>query len=104
MPGPIVSSSVSIAPVASSSTATSQLSSSPMIDIDECYKLMSAPSKRGEKNLSKTVTKYTYTCDSEIGHGIKGEVPLLIEFGKSFGPKQLMTLIVFFLKKVIKIE
>ena len=66
--------------------------------------MTSAPSKRGEKNLSKTVTKYTYTCDSKIGHGIEGPVPLLIEFKKSRGPKQLVTLIAFFLKKVIQIE
>ena len=101
---PVVSSSSSIASLAPPSSAKSQLSSSPIIDIDECYKLTSAPSKRGEKNLSKRVTKYTYTCDSKIGHGIEGPVPLLIEFKKSRGPKQLVTLIAFFLKKVIQIE
>ena len=103
-PGSIVSFSSSIAPVASSSTAKSQLSSSPTIDIDECYKLTSTPIKRGEESLSKTVTKYTYTSNSEIGHGIKGQVQLLIEFDKSYRPKQLMNLIVFFLKEVIHIE
>ena len=103
-PGPTVSFSSSIAPVAPSSTTTSQLLSSPAIDIDEFYKLTSTPSKRGEKNLSEPVTKYTYICDSEIGHGINGQVPLLIEFNKSYCPKQLMALIAFFLKEVIRIK
>ena len=102
--GEIVRSISSIASVASSSTATSPSSSSAIIDIDESYKLASTPGKRSEKFFSKTVTRYSYTCDSEIGHGIEGPVPLLIEFKKSYRPKQLMTLIAFLLKKVIKIE
>ena len=100
----IVSSSSSIASVASSSSATSQLLASAIIDIDEYYKSASAPIKKGVENLSASVTKYSYTCDSEIGHGIEGPVPLLIEFNKSYGYKQLLTLIAFFLKDIIDIK
>ena len=100
----IVSSSSSIASVASSSSATSQLSASPIIDIDEYYKSASAPIKKGKENLPDSVTKYYYTCDSEIGHNIAGPVPLLIEFKKSCGYKELLTLIAFFLKEIIDIK
>ena len=100
----IVSSSSGIASVASSSTAASQSSSSAIVDIDESYKLASMPGKRGEKNLSKTVTRYSYTCDSEIGHGIEGPLPFLIEFEKSYRPKQLVALIASFLEEVVQIE
>ena len=90
--------------VASSSSGTSQFPSSPIIDFDESYKLTSTSSKIGGKDLSKTVTEYSYTCDSKIGHNINGPLPLLIEFKKSYRPKKLMELIAFFLKKVIYIE
>ena len=75
-----------------------------MIDIDECYKSVSTPSNGGEKNLPKTVTKYSYTCDSYIGHNIHGPLPILIEFQKTYNRKKLLALIAFFLKKVIHIE
>ena len=101
---PVVSFSSSISSVTSSSSGTSQFPSSPIIDFDESYKLTSTSSKKGEKDLSKTVTEYSYTCDSKIGHNINGPLPLLIEFKKSYRPKKLMELIAFFLKKVIYIE
>ena len=101
---PVVSFSSSISSVASSSYGTSQFPSSPIIDFDESYKLTSTSSQIGEKDLSKTVTTYSYTCDSKIGHNINGPLPLLIEFKKSYRPKKLMELIAFFLKKVIHIE
>ena len=99
---PIVSSSSSIASVVSSSSATSQYLSSTIIDIDECYKSMSASSKKGKENLPESQTLYTYTCDSEIGHGINGPIPLLVEF-KKCGYEQVLTLIAFFLKEIIHI-
>ena len=101
---PIVISSSSIASVASSSSETSQLSASAIIDIDEYYKSASTPIKKGEENLSDSVTEYSYTCDAEIGHSIEGPVPLLIEFKKSCGYKQVLTLIAFFLKEIIDIK
>ena len=101
---PVVSSLSSIASVISSSSAPSQYSSTTMIDIDECYKSVSTPSNGGEKNLPKTVTKYSYTCDSYIGHNIHGPLPILIEFQKTYNRKKLLALIAFFLKKVIHIE
>ena len=101
---PAVSSSSSIASVIPSGTATSQSSSSTIIDFDESCKSASTPSKRGEKNLPKTVTKYSYTCDSIIGHNIDGPLPILIEFEKTHNHKKLLVLIAFFLEKVIHIE
>ena len=100
---PVVSYSSSIASVASSSSATSQFSPSAIKDIDDCYKLTSTPIK-DKKNLSKSVTKYSYTRGSEIGHGIEGPTPLLIEFEKSKSNKQVLTLIAFFLKDIIDIK
>ena len=101
---PVVSYSSSTASVASSSSATSQFSSSAIKDIDDCYKSTSTPIKKGKKNISKSVTKYSYTCDSEIGHGIEGSTPLLIEFEKSKSKNQLLALIAFFLKEIIDIK
>ena len=101
---PVVSSSSGIASIAAPSTATSQFSSSEIIDFDKSYQLTFTPHKKGEKNILKTVTKYSYTCDSKIGHNINGPLPLLIEFNKSYCPIHLMTLIAFFLKEVIHIE
>ena len=94
----VVSSSPSIA------SAPSQSSSSTMIYFDESCKSASTPSNRGEKNLPKTVTKYSYTCDSTIGHNIDGPLPILIEFQKKYNYKRILVLIVFFLKKIIHIE
>ena len=101
---PVVSSSSSTASVIPSATVTSQSSSSTIIDFDESCKSASTPSKRGEKNLRKTVTKYSYTCDSVIGHNIEGPLPCLIEFKRKYKPKKLLALIAYFLKKVICIE
>ena len=101
---PAVSSSSSIASVIPSGTATSQCSSSTIIDFDESCKSASTPSKTGEKNLPKTVTEYSYTCDSIIGHNIDGPLPILIDFEKTYNHKKLLVLIAFFLEKVIHIE
>ena len=101
---PVVSSLSSISSVIPSSFAPSQSSSSAIIDFDESCKSASTPSNRGEKNLPKTVTKYSYTCDSNIGHNIHGPLPILIEFQKTYNRKKLLALIAFFLKKVIHIE
>ena len=101
---PVVSSSSSIASVIPSATVTSQSSSSTIIDFDESCKSASTPSKRSEKNLPKTVTKYSYTRGSIIGHNIHGPLPMLIEFQKKCNRKTILALIAFFLKKVIRIE
>lgn len=101
---PIVSSSSSIASVASSSSATGQLLSSTVIDIDESFKLTSTRSKAGNKYYPKTTTKYYYTCTSEIGHNIDGPFPVLIEFQRTYGHKKLITLIAYLLMEVIHVE
>ena len=101
---PIVRSSSSIASVIPSATVTSQSSSSTIIDFDESCKSASTPIKRGDKNLPKTVTKYSYTRGSTIGHNINGSLPILIEFEKTYNHKKLLVLIAFFLERVIRIE
>ena len=101
---PVESFSSSIASVIPSSSAASQSSSSAVTNFDESCKLAVAPSKRGKKNLPKTLTKYSFTCDSDIGHNIDGPLPLLIEFQKAYSHKKLMALIAFFLEKVIRIK
>ena len=101
---PIVRSSSSIASVIPSTTVTSQSSSSTIIDFDESCKSASTPIKRGDKNLPKTVTKYSYTPGSTIGHNIDGSLPILIEFEKTYNHKKLLVLIAFFLERVIRIE
>ena len=101
---PVVSSSSSIASLASSTSATNQFSSSAIIDFDESCKLASTPSKRGGKYSPQTLTKYSYTCDSEIGHSIDGPLPIVIEFQETCSYKELSALIVFFLEKIIHIE
>ena len=59
---------------------------------------------KDEENLSKTVTKYSYTLNSDIGHSIKGPIPRLIGFQKVYSRKKLVALIAFLLKNVIRIE
>ena len=85
-------------------SSSRECSSSTIIDFDKLCKSASTPSKRGEKNLPRTVTKYYYTCDSIIGHNIDGPLPIIIEFEKEYNHKKLLALIAFFLKKVIDIE
>ena len=75
-----------------------------IIDYDELYKLTSTSSKKSKANLRKVVTKYRYTCDSNIGHGINGPFPRLIKLPKSSNPCEEIVLIAFLLLEIIKIK
>ena len=80
-----------IASVASSSSATN-------------HKLRSNSSKKGMKNSERTVTKFSYICGSEIGHGIGGPLPKLIELKKSFSHEEQIALIGVLLMDIIHIK
>ena len=86
------------------STNTMPIPSQEIIDYDELYKLTSTPSKKDKTNLRKVVTKYRYTCDSKIGHGINGPLPRLIKLPKSSDPCEEILLIVFVLLEIIEIK
>ena len=101
---PAVSFSSSIASGASSTSAASQFSSPEKIETDESYKITAKQVQKVVKKQPTTVIKYSYTSDSEIGHNIKGPLPLLIEFEKPYRYTKLMVLIAFFLTKVINIK
>ena len=77
------------------------------------YKLTSTPSKKSKinlqkvkkkRNLQKVVTKYRYTCESEIGHGIHGPLPNLIKLSKSSDHCEQIVLIAFLLLEIVKIK
>ena len=87
-----------------SSMQASPVHSQKIIDYDELYKMTSAPSKKNRTNLQKVVTKYRYTCDSEIGHSINGSLPKLIKLPKSSDLCEQIVLIAFLLLEIIKIK
>ena len=82
-------------------------------DPDELYKLASRSSKkikinlpklRKKRNLQKAVTKYRYTCDSEIGHNIHGPLPKLVKLPKASDPCEQIVLTAFLLLEIINIK
>ena len=75
-----------------------------IIDHDELYKVTSTSSKFMKRNLRKVVTKYCYTCDSEIGHSINGPLPKLVKIPKFSDPCEEILLIAFFLLEIIEIK
>ena len=80
------------------------IDSQKIIDHDELYKVASTSSKKKRGNPQKVVTKYHYTCDSEIGHGIKGPFPKLVKVPKISDPCEEIVLIAFFLLEIIEIK
>ena len=63
-------------------TRTSPLQPEKLIDYDEFYQLVHTENIEDKKNYQETVTSYSYTCDSQIGHGIIGPLPQLIKLPK----------------------
>ena len=96
-----------------SSKHSSPVYSKEIVDHDELYKLTSTASKenkiylpklRKKRNLQKVVSKYRYTCDSEIGHSIKGPLPKLIKLPKASDSCEQIVFIAFLLLEIINIE
>ena len=83
---------------------TMPIDSQEIIDHDELYKVTSTSSKFMKRNLRKVVTKYCYTCDSEIGHSINGPLPKLVKIPKFSDPCEEILLIAFFLLEIIEIK
>ena len=50
----------------------------------------------------KTMTKYRYTCESQIGHSIKGPLPQLVKLESSVDRFERVALIASVLNKIIK--
>ena len=95
--------------VVSEFSSTSSIDTVPIhfqeiIDHDELFKLTSTSIKKNKKSLQKVVTKYNYTCDSEIGHGINGPLPKLIKLSKSSDECEQIGLIAFLLLEILKIK
>ena len=87
-----------------SSIQASPVHSQEILDYDELFKLTFTTSKKKKRNLRRVVTKYRYTCDSEIGHGINGPLPKLIKLQKSSDSCDEFVLIAFLLLEIIKIQ
>ena len=70
------------------------------------HKLLTpAPTTFGDQGYyQKTVTKYRYTCESRIGHGINGPLPQLVKLGFSPDRFEQVALIATVLDKIIKPE
>ena len=83
---------------------TMPIDSQEIIDLDQLYKVTSTSSKFMKRNLRKVVTKYCYTCDSEIGHSINGPLPKLVKIPKFSDPCEEILLIAFFLLEIIEIK
>lgn len=50
----------------------------------------------------KTMTKYRYTCESQIGHSIKGPLPQLVKLESSVDRFERVALIASVLDKILK--
>ena len=80
------------------------IDSQEIIDLDQLYKVTSTSSKFMKRNLRKVVTKYCYTCDSEIGHSINGPLPKLVKIPKASDPCEQIVLIAFLLLEIVNIK
>ena len=74
------------------------------IDYHQLHKLIPpAPRTFADQGYyQKTVTKYRYTCESQIGHGINGPLPLLVKLEFSVDRFEQVALIASVLDKIIK--
>ena len=73
-----------------------------VVDYDEIHKLVDTDIKPGEENYREIVTSYSYTFNSQIGHGIKGPLPRLIKFPKSADPCEQVALLAAVLDEIFE--
>lgn len=66
--------------------------------------MRNATNLEGTGSYQETVTEYRYTCESQIGHGIKGPLPQLIKLSFSLSEFQQIALVASILGKVIAAE
>ena len=93
-----VASDDSLNPATSSRPSQSQK----IIDFDELLRLMPTENIVDKRNYQETVTKYRYTCDSQIGHNISGSLPQLIKLEESTDVYEQIALIASVLDEIIK--
>ena len=107
---PKSSPSASVTSDDSSNPATSsppfQSQSQWKIDYYQLHKLLPpAPTTFADQGYyQKTVTKYRYTCESQIGHGIKGPLPQLVKLEFPADRFEQVALIASVLDKIITPE
>ena len=74
-------------------------------DYDEYFSLLDTPNEEQKENYERFVTSYSYNLESEIGHGISGDLPELFRLTKKLDDNlQQIELIAFFLSKIIEIK
>ena len=73
-----------------------------IIHVDELFSLMQPETSVKESNYQETLIKYTYPCNSRIGHNITGPLPQLIKLEESADDFEQVALIVAVLDKIIK--
>ena len=98
--------SLSVTSDNSSNRTTRSLSSLPekLIDYDENYKLVHTEINADEENFRETVTSFSYTCHSQIGHGINGPLPRFIKVSESADICEQVALIAAVLDEIIEPE
>ena len=72
-----------------------------LIDFDELYLLVHIESIEFEKNYQETVTSFSYTCDSQIGHCVNGPLLQFVKLPKSTNLSEQVALIVAVFYEVI---
>ena len=87
-----------------SATKTPPFEPRKLIDYDEIYKLVHTEIRTDEENYQETVTSYSYTCESQIGHDINGPLPQFIKLAKITDPCEQVALIAALLDKIIEPE
>ena len=73
-----------------------------VVDCDEIYKLVHTEIRTDEENYQETVTSYSYTCHSQIGHGINGPLPRFIKIAESADPCEQVALIAAVLDRIFE--
>ena len=73
-------------------------------DYDEYFSVLGTPNKEKSRNYQRFVTSYRYNLESEIGHGISGDLPELFRLTELADHLQQIELIAFFLSSIIEIN
>ena len=72
-----------------------------IIDYDELHRLMPTEIILDKNNYQETLTKYRYTCPSQIGHNISGSLPKVIKLEESTDVYEQVALIASVLDEII---
>ena len=72
-----------------------------IVHYDELFKLMPTEIMENKINCQETVTKYSYKCNSQIGHNISGPLPQLVKLAESADPCEQVALVATVLNEII---